>query len=676
MKNFISHILLLLFFSSGLFFRCANPASPSGGPKDTIPPKITSIIPNNFSTNFKAQKIIMTFDEYTVLKDAHSEIVIAPPMKKRPTFSIKGRSLEITMESELDSATTYKIDFGKALRDNNEANVLMNFNYIFSTGDYIDLLVMSGQLINAETGDTVINGLVYLFNEDSDSLQVDSTIYIGRPLSVARTDSSGVFVATNLKDMNYIVYGIEDKNSNSYYDIGDDKVAFSEESHNPANMSPFKIWFNKYTQTYQATPQFQFRSFSERQKGRQSLQEITRSQRGILTFIFGADSARVESIQLDSISPDLLYSEFKPTGDTLTVWIMQPDSIIPDTLRGAINYHVLSTLGEDSVATRKINLISLTLNKNKRNARQKDNNKQDRGGGGSSEGGRQGMGSSSDGNRPEKGGDDERGGDGERSDDDERPTENNMQDNTENNLSQAGGAIIKFPLSTSSKDQKNIVSDVAFNFTVPIKEFNKGLIKLEMAIPEEAVKGDRRAQEEKVETKVEDLKRKEVDFTFKQDSTTALTWRLDTDWQPNTTYFFYAKDSAFINIKGGVSDSLVHKIEVMNPEEKSIIILDVVNADTSINYIIELLDSKSGKMLYQNQYTSNGSYIMDYINPGKYKIKVIKDVNNNGKWDSGELLIRKSPERVAIYSDENKLSIFETMANWEQTIEIDISKLF
>ncbi|MFI3262610.1 MAG: Ig-like domain-containing protein [Rikenellaceae bacterium] len=663
MKIYVSYILILLFFTSGLFFRCANPASPTGGLKDTLPPKIVSISPSNFTTNFNATKVVITFDEYSVLKDAQKEIVIAPPMTKRPTFKIKGRSLEITMESELDSATTYKIDFGKAIQDNNEGNALMNFSYIFSTGEHIDSLVMTGQLVSAETGDTIINGLVYLYDSNNDSLEVDSTLYIGRPLSVARTDSNGVFIATNLKNMDYLVYGIEDKNNNSYYDVGDDKVAFSSKVHNPTDMPPFKMWYNDRRKTIEATPQFQFRSFTERQKRRQSLQDMERTQRGILNFYFAADSAKVESVELEGIDESLLFSEFKPTGDTLTVWIMQPDSVLPDTLKGAINYHILSTLGEDSIASRKINLFSFSA-KSREAARQSRQNNRS----GGEKGGN--------GERPEKGG--ERQSNGERPEGEGRPEDGEMPNVTEGNMPPImGGNTIKFSLKAFKADNKNVVDDVEFNLNIPIKEFNKELATLEMAIPEEEVKGDRRQMEEKAPTKVEDLKREKVNFTFEQDSITALIWRLKADWQPNTTYFLDLKDSTFVNIKGEVSDSLVQKITVMNPEEASVIILDVINADTTINYVVELLSgTKNTSVSYRNKYTNNGSHTLDYVAPGTYKIKVIKDVNKNGKWDTGELLTKIAPEEVAIFSDDNKMNVFETKANWEQTITIDISKLF
>ena len=45
---------------------CANPISPTGGPKDTIPPTLVGTIPINKSLNFKDKSISLVFDEYDV----------------------------------------------------------------------------------------------------------------------------------------------------------------------------------------------------------------------------------------------------------------------------------------------------------------------------------------------------------------------------------------------------------------------------------------------------------------------------------------------------------------------------------------------------------------------------------------------------------------------------------
>ena len=56
------------------FTRCANVVSPTGGPKDTVPPIVLEAIPENQSTNFQDKEIHITFDEYVTLNNPTNNI--------------------------------------------------------------------------------------------------------------------------------------------------------------------------------------------------------------------------------------------------------------------------------------------------------------------------------------------------------------------------------------------------------------------------------------------------------------------------------------------------------------------------------------------------------------------------------------------------------------------------
>lgn len=596
---------------TGFFFRCANPAAPSGGPKDTLSPVILSLVPNNFETNFNSEKIIIELNEYIKLVDVQKEIIIAPPMKKRPEFRARGRSIEITLTSELDSATTYKIDFGNSIQDNNESNVLRNFSYILSTDSYIDSLVMTGQMLSAETGDTIINGLVYLFNTDNDSLDVDSTVFIGNPLSVARTDSNGVFIATNLKNMDYLIYGIDDQNNNSSYDVGEDFIAFVDTVLNPAKMPPLKLWYNHDRETIEATPQFQFRTFGEKQKRRQNLTDMKRIGRGVLSFVFTADSARVDTFELEGIDSTLLFSEFNPTRDSLTVWIMQPDSVITDSLNGKISFHVLSSIKEDSIATKTINLFSKTPKKKERNLTA-----------------------------------------------DGKPIRTDI-----------------FSVIANVQQNKDLYDDIIFSFRKPLKDINKNIISLTKVVTEESASRGRRDEIKSSDPKEEKIEN--VEFEILRDSITALRCALRAKWEPNTKYTLKLAEGAFTDILTIKSDSTDFSFTTFNPEEYSVLVLDIAKEDSTKNYIIELINAKNTKTAgHVIKFAKMGKDTLDYIPPGNYIIKVIEDRNGNGKWDTGHLLNRVLPEETVIFKDDKGLSIFEMKANWEVEHKINVEQLF
>ena len=100
-------------------------------PIDTLPPVIVSMLPDNFTTNFTASKIYVTFDEFVQLKDQQKEFFTSPQMKKKPQLSIRGRGILIQIKDTLKENTTYALNFGSAVRDNNEGNPLYSMRYVF-----------------------------------------------------------------------------------------------------------------------------------------------------------------------------------------------------------------------------------------------------------------------------------------------------------------------------------------------------------------------------------------------------------------------------------------------------------------------------------------------------------------------------------------------------------------
>ncbi len=135
---------VILLFMGAFLTRCANIMSPDGGPKDSLPPVITHLMPNNFTTNFKEKKIYIEFNEYVQIKDQNKELFTSPAMKKMPLISTRGKGIVITIRDTLKENTTYAIDFGSAIRDNNEGNPLNAMRYVFSTGESVDSLICSG----------------------------------------------------------------------------------------------------------------------------------------------------------------------------------------------------------------------------------------------------------------------------------------------------------------------------------------------------------------------------------------------------------------------------------------------------------------------------------------------------------------------------------------------------
>lgn len=210
---------------------CAKRGTPDGGPEDMDPPKYVKARPENFTTNFDGNEIRIYFNEYIKMKDPQRQIIISPPMDPRPEITPLGtasKSIKLNITDTLQPNTTYTINFGRSITDNNEGNPLDYFTYAFSTGPYIDSLTVSGNVADAllKMPDPFISVMLY----EVDSTYTDSAVYNKLPRYITNTlDSATTFQLNNLKEGTYQLVGMRDVNSNYTFEPGTDKIAFADE---------------------------------------------------------------------------------------------------------------------------------------------------------------------------------------------------------------------------------------------------------------------------------------------------------------------------------------------------------------------------------------------------------------------------------------------------------------
>lgn len=216
--------ILLLFIVVLAINSCASIQTPLGGPRDRTPPKLLLATPANETRYFKAPDIKLDFDEYFKLSNQYQEITISPAMEKIPDYKIKQRSLIIHFKDSLQKNTTYVINFGKAIVDVNEGNILKNFTYVFSTGGHIDSLSMSGTITNVLTQEKEKDATVMLFTQQQDS------VYFGKkkPSIYTTTDTSGNYSLGNLHEGIYHIYAIKEQTPNKIYDNENELIAYKK----------------------------------------------------------------------------------------------------------------------------------------------------------------------------------------------------------------------------------------------------------------------------------------------------------------------------------------------------------------------------------------------------------------------------------------------------------------
>ncbi len=338
---------------------CANTTTPpSGGPKDTIPPIITEIYPELGAVNIPVSKtqLVLGFNEYVQVKDAKS-LFLSPPLEKAPKYKLKGKSVVVTFEGDLDSNKTYTLDVTNAIADNNEGNMFPGFTLVFSTGSKIDSMVVTGVVQDCNNLQPLKGATVMLYKD-----QADSAIFLKRPDAAVKTDDWGFFCLRNIQDTVYRLYAIIDENNNNKYDPDAEKVAFVDTVIRPVMMVSDSLpELLKYEMTDTVNclarkQEYELNIF--REKPSQQLivnKERVGDRTAYITFM--APYAQVDSIWIKGVPQENLITQFNIIRDSLEIWVNDPKAQ-PDTFYLNVNYMKTDTLGLLNSFTEEIKLIN------------------------------------------------------------------------------------------------------------------------------------------------------------------------------------------------------------------------------------------------------------------------------------------------------------------------------
>lgn len=232
---------------------CAKRGTIDGGLKDTIAPVLKMSFPANNSTNFKGNTIKLYFDEYVKLKDVNKQLIISPPMAKAPQISPQtaSKTISITFNDTLLANTTYSLNFGQSIEDNNEGNPLSQLKYIFSTGTHIDSLALSGTIKDAHDikADKFVSVMLYEVNAKFK----DSVVYKDNPRYITNTlDSAKTFKLENLKAGKYLLVALKDENNNNKFNSKKEKIGFHKTYITIPNDTIFEVKLFKEVSPFKA----------------------------------------------------------------------------------------------------------------------------------------------------------------------------------------------------------------------------------------------------------------------------------------------------------------------------------------------------------------------------------------------------------------------------------------
>ena len=605
---------VVMLFLSAFFSRCASIMNPTGGPRDTLPPVILNMLPDNYSTNRPTvhhEKIYIEFDEFVQLKDQQKEFFTSPEMKKKPLVSIRGRGVVVQLRDTLEENTTYALNFGSSIRDNNEGNPLYSMRYVFSTGSSVDSMMMSGYTADSYKADSVSKTFIWFFPSDSveHRAEYDSTVFKYKPRVIGRAETNGIFIAQNLKPIKYRVYAIQDKNDNMIYEPGVDQIGFISGDYNPVAMPDFAIWYDSLRQYVSAEPQLYFRMFTDRAFRRQNLSETARPQQHKAMLYFATAHPKIERIEFDSIPSDRVIVDPQTVGkDTIALWFDVPSEMLGDTIKGEITYMKHDTLNVLQPFTEPLKLAWRKVeSKEEERAREKLERERKKA---------------------------------------EAAGEEFKEPEVKNPF------VIKLSTSGDVNPEEHLTAE----FDYPVTKIDSAVIRL-------------------TATDTETKEQQDVPLHFVRDTAKMLKWTLRADWKENVDYDLLIPQGALTTVGGFQNDTIKGKYKAAKLEDFAMVKIHLKSTHPTARYIVQLLDG-SGKMKQEKCDLQPGLVQFNYVPAGEIKFRIIEDKNGNGKWDTGNVVERRQPERAEFFANEEGEDTFATKVNWEIEFTMNMDEIF
>ncbi len=342
---------------------CANRGiGPQGGPIDSLPPVLVRATPPNGTLDYKGKTVEFVFDEYITLENPSENILVSPPQQHPAEIRSAGKKVRIEFQEDLADSTTYTIDFGTAIQDNNEKNKLEGFTYSFTTAGDIDSLEIYGQLVNAENLNPISGIVVGFYANRADSM------FEKHPFTrIGRTNAEGEFSVKNIHAGTYRLFALDDASRDYCYQPGEG-LAFYEEPVTPyidikvetdtiwrtdtvaadSSLIPDSVITAEY---YYFEPSDILLKFFKEDKQRHYFQRAFREKQHFFRLFFSAPQDELPTLRAlrpesDSAGIDTAWVDFldyalcQPSinRDTITYWLTDSAAIRMDTLRFEMTY--------------------------------------------------------------------------------------------------------------------------------------------------------------------------------------------------------------------------------------------------------------------------------------------------------------------------------------------------
>ncbi len=591
---------------------CANRGiGPQGGPKDEKPPQVVKESPENGTLNYNGKRVDIVFNEYIQLDDVSKNVLISPPQQHPPEVKAVGKKIMLVFEEPLQDSTTYTIDFGNAIGDFHEKNVLKGYTLSFSTCDVIDSLEVNGYIVNAEDLNPVSGVIIGIH------ANLDDTAFSKTPFTrVGKTDQNGHFYVKNIREADYRIYGLGDVSRDFIYQPGEG-LAFTEDIIHPychTELEGDTVWRDtidivandslgfdtiatrvvdtiRYaTYTYYEPNDVILWYFNE-DKTRHYFQRCFREKAHFFRLQFAApqdslpvvralrpsevDSTKSDSAWVDWMDYALL--QHSSGNDTIIYWLTDSLVIKQDTLYMEMTYMKSDSLYNLVAQTDTVLAVYRAPRVSEKAKALMEKNK--------------------------------------------KPPVLAIQSNAS-----AGFDVYK---------------DLILSMPTPVKEWVSDSLHLF----------------HKIDTVYKPLR-----FSLEPVDSAYLQFRVVFPWKPEQQYELRIDSAAFFDVYGVTNKAGKHQLQLKSLDEYSTLTVKLSTYDDRAR--LQLLD-KSEKIIKELPASRAGTKF-EYISPNTYYLRLYIDENKDGKWTTGDWATHRQPEPVYYFPSKLQLR-----ANWEFEEDFD-----
>ncbi|MBO7305836.1 MAG: Ig-like domain-containing protein, partial [Bacteroidales bacterium] len=167
-----------------------------------------------------------------------------------------------------------------------------------------------------------------------------------------------------------------------------------------------------------------------------------------------------------------------------------------------------------------------------------------------------------------------------------------------------------------------------------------------------------------------------VEYTVQQDSFNINRYivRPNEQFKVGNDYEIVVPHANFKDINGFTNDSTNVKITLPTDDNLSSIQMIMENVDNK--YIIELISENRATVFRDYTISKDTSLLFPYLKEGKYSIRITQDINNNGVLDPGNVIYRKEPEKVTLFTLPDGNSVIELGQKTDLEQILDIKEIF